>query len=281
MDEITLKTLLLDIRNGKATWQEQNQTELVDSMMEHIGSPDPELRDKLIYQGFYQLIHDEDLISEEKLVDLLTKALGDEYLFYEMGDVGTDHIFKRSFSVLLISIILGKDLEQSFIPLQLLERAKNELLLYLDLEQDLRGYISEKGWAHSVAHTADAIDELVKNPKINVEFFPSIFKGLANKALTFADVYIADEEERLLAPIMTMLEIGLSTEIVEGLFDKIPAFLQLQKKKIDKEKYVKLNANCKSFLKSFYIIISTNEKWTSIQQKITSCLDKIQINKHI
>lgn len=275
MDEITLKTLLLDIQNEESTWKEQNQSELIDAMMEHIGSPDSELRDKLIYQGFYQLIHDMDLISEEVLVDLLTKALGDKYLFFEIGDVGTDNIFKRSFSVLLIALILGKDLERSFIPLQLLDRARNELLLYLDLEQDLRGFIPEKGWAHSIAHTADAIDELVKNPKMDVKFFPSIFQGLANKSLTFADVYIADEDERLLAPIMTMLEIGLSSEIVEGLFDKIPGFLQSQKKKIDEEKYVKLNANCKSFLKSFYICTGSNEKYIEIQKQISRCLKQI------
>lgn len=275
MDELTLKTLILDIQNEKTTWQEQYQTELIDSMMEHIGSPDPELRDKLIYQGFSQLIQGEELITEEKLVDLLTTALGDEYLFYEIGDVGTDNIFKRSFSVLLIALILGKDLEKSFIPLQLLDRVRNELLLYLDLEQDLRGFVSEKGWAHSVAHTADAIDELVKNPKVDVEFFPPIFQGLANKALTFADVYIADEEERLLAPIMTMLKIGLSTEIVEELFDKIPAFLKLQKSKIDEEKYVKLNANCKSFLKSFYICVESSEKYIGFQKKISRCLKEL------
>ena len=275
MDEITLKTLLLDIQNGKTTWQEQNQTELIDSMMEHIGSPDSELRDKLIYRGFSQLIQDENLIPEEKLVDLLTKALGDEYLFYEIGDVGTDHIFKRSFSVLLITLILGKDLEHSFIPLQLLDRTRNELLLYLDLEQDLRGFVSEKGWAHSVAHTADAIDELVKNPKMDVKFFPSIFQGLANKALTFADVYIADEAERLLKPIMVMLEIGIATEIVDDLFDKIPSFLKLQKSKLEEEKYVKLNANCKSFLKSFYVCVGSSEKYIEFQKKISSCLKEL------
>ena len=275
MDELTLKTLILDIQNEKTTWQEQYQTELIDSMMEHIGSPDPELRDKLIYQGFSQLIQSEELMTEEKLVDLLTKALGDEYLFYEIGDVGTDNIFKRSFSVLLIALILGKDLEKSFIPLQLLDRVRNELLLYLDLEQDLRGFVSEKGWAHSVAHTADAIDELVKNPKVDVEFFPPIFQGLANKALTFADVYIADEEERLLTPIMTMLKIGLSTEIVEELFDKIPAFLKLQKSKIDEEKYVRLNANCKSFLKSFYICVESSEKCIGFQKRISKCLKEL------
>ncbi|HWI46783.1 MAG TPA: hypothetical protein VNU45_00995, partial [Rummeliibacillus sp.] len=69
--------------------------------------------------------------------------------------------------------------------------------------------------------------------------------------------------------------IGLPPEIVEELFTIIPSFLKQQKEKIDEEKYWRLYANCKSFLKSFYICTSTNEKWTLIQQRIGRCLDEI------
>ncbi|MGG0655210.1 DUF2785 domain-containing protein [Rummeliibacillus pycnus] len=275
MDEITLKKYLSDIQNGESTWNDYDQQEILDAMMECIGSPDPELRDELIYRQFSQIIDIDDQLSDDVLVDLLTRALGDEYLFYEIGDVETDHIFKRSYSVLLIALILSKDLEKSFISLPLLDKVRAELLLYLDLEQDLRGFIPEKGWAHSVAHTADAMNELVKNPKMDVNYFPALYQGLANKVFTFTDVYVTDEEERILSPIMSMLEIGLSSEIVEELFTKIPAFLIQQKNKINEEKYLKLYANCKSFLKSFYICTSSNEKWKSIQQRIGRCLDEI------
>lgn len=275
MEELTLKKILLDIQSGERTWKDQNKEELINAMLEHIGSPDSELREELIYREFGRLIHYDEQLTDEELVHLLEKSLSDEYLFYEIGEVGTDNIFKRSFSALLIALLLGKDLEKSFISLPLLDKVRDELLLYLDLEQDLRGYVPQKGWAHSVAHTAEAIDELVKNPKLNVQHFAAIYQALINKVFTSSNVYIADEDEHLLTPIMTMLEIGLPIEIVEGLFNKIPTFLKQQKEKIDEEKYWNLYANCKSFLKSFYITTSTNEKWTSIEQKITSCLDEI------
>ncbi len=274
MDEVTLKKQLLDIRSGEITRDDINQQELIDAMMEYIGSSDTELRENLIYREFSRLIHD-DYISDDSLVDLLNKALGDEFLFFEIGDVGTNNIFKRAHSVLLISAILAKDLERSFISLPLLDTVKNELLLYLDLEQDLRGYIPDKGWAYSIALTADAIDELVKNPKLNVQYYPAIYHALVNKVFTYADVYIADEDEHLLKPIMTMLEIGLPYEIVENLSTIVPKFLKQQKDKIDEEKYLKLHANCKSFLKSFYISTGSNEKYNSLQQPIKSCLAEI------
>jgi hypothetical protein len=45
------------------------------------------------------------------------------------------------------------------------------LIKYINLENDLRGYVPEKGSSHSIAHVADAFDELVKSPKINREIY--------------------------------------------------------------------------------------------------------------
>ena len=36
------------------------------------------------------------------------------------------------------------------------------MLRYLSEERDYRGYVPGRGWAHAVAHTADAVDELIK-----------------------------------------------------------------------------------------------------------------------
>lgn len=275
MDEQSLQSRLVDIQNGESSWQEQNVPKLVEAMLEHIGSPNPQLRDKLIYQGFDHLILKEALMTNETLVNLLTRALGDEFLFYEIGDVGTDHIFKRSFSVLLIALILKKDLEHSLIPSTLLDRIRNELLLYLDLEQDVRGFVPEKGWAHSIAHTADAIDELVKNPRLNAKYFPVIFQGLINKVFTFTDVYVAGEDERLLKPIMTMLDIGLPVETLDELFEKIPVYIKKQKVKLDEERFSKLYENCRNFLKSFYFYAGIDEKNAILQPKISDCLRQL------
>lgn len=275
MEEVVLKKALLDIQSGESTWKDQNKEKLICAMLDHIGSPDPELREKLIYHEFSQLIHYDEQLTDDELVRLLERALSDEYLFYEIGDVDTDHIFKRSFSASLIALLLRKDLERSFISPHLLDKVRDELLLYLDLEQDLRGFVPKKGWAYSVAHVAEAIDELVKSPTLNTQHFPTIYQALVNKAFTSSDIYVAGEEEYLLNPVMTMLKIGLPIEGVEELFQKIPPFLNKQKDKLDEEKYWRLYANCKSFLKSFYIIVSQSKGWTSLQKKINSCLEEI------
>ncbi|MEK4170901.1 MULTISPECIES: DUF2785 domain-containing protein [Lysinibacillus] len=63
-----------------------------------------------------------------------------------------------------------------------------------------------KGWAHSVAHVSDAIDELVKNPKMNGSAYVAMLHALWSFYLQPAYVFIHDEEERLLVPIFAMLE---------------------------------------------------------------------------
>lgn len=63
-----------------------------------------------------------------------------------------------------------------------------------------------KGWAHSVAHVSDAIDELVKNPKMNGSAYVAMLHALWFFYLQPAYVFIHDEEERLLVLIFAMLE---------------------------------------------------------------------------
>ena len=41
-----------------------------------------------------------------------------------------------------------------------------QVLEYVYLEEDVRGYVEGKGWAHSTAHAADALDALTYNTKI-------------------------------------------------------------------------------------------------------------------
>lgn len=274
MDEVMLKKYLTDLQQGKKEWNEVEESHLLDAMMQQMGAVDYELRDEQIYQAFSHRILD-NALTDETLVSLLTKALGDDFLFYEIGDRNTDHVFKRSYSAKLISLILRKDLERSFISRELLEKTQDELLLYLDLEQDLRGFVRDKGFAHSVANATDAIDELVQNPKLVVKHFPAIYQTLVNKALTTVEVYIAGEDEHLLKPIFTMLQIGLPIETVQESFEIIPEFLKKQQRKLEPAKYWILYANCNRFLKSFYYEARESEKWSALQQKAGHCLEKM------
>ncbi|MFE8697566.1 DUF2785 domain-containing protein [Cytobacillus sp. FJAT-53684] len=274
MNATELKTVLQELKNGSRNWEDVSKVTIVGSMIEHIGSTDSKLRDQLIYSLFYQLIIESNQIEHELLKDLLDACLN-EYLFKGIGENGTDTVFTRSFTTLLIALILGRDIEDNFLSQSMIYRIKDKLIHYINSEKDLRGYVADKGWAHSVAHVADTFDELVKNPKINKEFYREILHSLWNKIFISDSVYIHDEDERILIPILEMLNKGLEVSEIEILIQNIPIELSVRREQIVDEKYLFLLFNCKTFLKSFHMKIYRNSKFVSLQKSIEECLAEI------
>lgn len=271
MEAHQLKTILSELKTGERTWETEKKVVIMDSMMVHIGSPDGELRDKLIYSWFYQLIVEKSLLEHELLSELLEVALND-LLLKGIGENGTDTVFTRSFATLLIALILYRDNEDDFLTSNKILQVKDKLIEYINLEKDLRGYVTDKGWAHSIAHVADTFDELVKNKKVHKEYYGEMLSALWNKILVFNSVYIHEEEERILFPIFAMLERGLEIKDIEIMLQQIPNELKKQKSLIKEEEYWFLYANCKTFLKSFLIKVQKKPKLLPLQKSIENCL---------
>lgn len=278
LEESELKNVLKEIQNGQKNWDEENKVKIVKSMIKHIGSIDSELRDQLIYGSFYQLIIEKNIIEHVMLVEILDLSLGD-LLFKEIGENGTDTVFTRSFTSLLIALILYRDNKDNFLSKSMVYKIKNRLIDYINLENDLRGYVSIKGWAHSIAHVADAFDELVKSPKVNQEFYIVILKTLWNKIFVSTSVYIHDEEERIIIPILEMLNRGLDQKEIQILVQNVPIELKNQKKRIEEEQYWFLYSNCKTFLKSFYIKVKSNNNLILLRNSLEKCLSEISLYK--
>ncbi|MBU0941635.1 MAG: DUF2785 domain-containing protein [Bacteroidetes bacterium] len=266
----------MEIKSEGRTWEEESIVCIVKSMVEHIGSTDSELRDQLIYSSFYQLIIEKNKIEHELLNELLELCLSD-LLFKGIGENETDTVFTRSFTTLLIALILYRDNEDNFLSQEMVFKIKDILLDYINLEKDLRGYVSGKGWAHSVAHVTDAIDELVKSPKIDKKFHLKILKVLWSKVFVSTSVYIHDEDERILIPILEMVNNGLEQVEIETLIQNVPLELKIQKEQLEEEEYWFLYSNCKTFLKSFYIKVNKNCELVPLKKSIEKCLIEISL----
>lgn len=100
-----LKVILKEWQNEKGDLD--NLEEVIKEMLIHIGSVDGELRDSLIFSTFYQLIENNKL-SNSLMVKILDICLSEEYLFKGIGEQGTDTVFTRSFSSLVIALIVEK-----------------------------------------------------------------------------------------------------------------------------------------------------------------------------
>jgi len=272
MEALELKKILSELKCGERTWEDEQKVNIIEAMIEHIGSPDAELRDQLIYSWFYHLIVTKNLLEHELLTELLEIALND-LLLKGIGEKGTDTVFTRSFTTLLIALILSRDNEDDFLDQNMILRVKDKLIDYITLEKDLRGYVASKGWAHSIAHVADTFDELVKSKKVEIEHLEGMLNVLWNKVFVYNSVYIHEEDERILVPILEMLDRGLKVEEIELLLQQIPDVLNTYKSIIEEEEYWFLYANCKLFLKSLLIKVQKKPKLYTLQRSIENCLN--------
>lgn len=262
-----LKGILKDLQTGEKNWEKENEIFLINSMIEHIGSSDSELRDSLIYGTFCKLTRDKQL-DQQTLIDILNLCLSDKMLFKGIGECETDTVFTRSFTTLLIALILYRDNKEGFLSSNMVLEIKDKLIAYINLENDLRGFVPGKGWAHSVAHVADATDELVKNKNITQDLYLEILNPLWNKVFVSNTIYIHDEEERLLVPMLEMMNTGLKQEVIEDLLQNFLLELEKQKSQLEEENYWFLYANCKKFLKSFYLQVDKHTSLSSLQASI-------------
>ncbi|EIT84387.1 hypothetical protein A374_16413 [Fictibacillus macauensis ZFHKF-1] len=270
----SLNELDLKARLQTMDWQQAPVAELLPSMVAHIGSLDAELRDHLIYQGFVELLAYHDRIDPDTCVALLHHCL-DQSLMHGLGDENSDTVFTRSFTTLLIALLLYRDSQSDYLSDSLIAKTEKKLLYYFNKEQDVRGYVDQKGWAHSIAHGADALDELVQNPKCNQASYSAVLNAVWNKALTSATIYVDDEDERLLTPIFSMLTNGLPLQEIKDLLQATPQQLQQQKNNSTPEAYRRLYCNSKHFLKSFYVACSNYPTLKVLQKDIKECLQQL------
>ncbi len=272
--EDELKDRLQALEKGQATLKQENQEQLLHSMLAHIGSTNSELRDNLIYGSFYDWILEKNLLDHSRLTELLDFSLNN-LLCKGIEEHESDLVFTRTFTSLLLALILFRDHQDDFLSQHKLDDCKDKLLAYLAAEKDVRGYVTGKGWAHSVAHVSDAIDELVKNPKISKETYVDFLHALWNMILRNDYVFIHNEDERLLVPILTMLEHGLEQQEIIQLLQQIPITLMTQKSQLDLEHYRIILFNCKTLLKSFYIQTNGKPQYATLHQSIATCLSEL------
>ncbi|ACA41451.1 hypothetical protein P799_15075 [Lysinibacillus sphaericus CBAM5] len=240
---------------------------LLQEMMIHIGSTDAELRDHLIYRTFINLLSD-NLLSTQQLQFLFETATSDNSLYLHIGEAPTDSVFTRSFSALLIAGLLAKDAEMLVLKDDELQPFFKKIGRYLLLEQDTRGYVQDKGWAHSISHGADLAAMTIKHPKFDLQYAPSILHAL--KLATWkGTVYVNDEEERLINIVDALLQQNYSEkaliEFVEQAFDKFEMHLMTQGYN---ESFFSGRTCTLNFMKTLYFSLKMNNKAPQLQNTI-------------
>ncbi|WP_345788898.1 DUF2785 domain-containing protein [Filibacter tadaridae] len=242
-------------------------------MLLNIGSSDGHLRDKLIYQSFVKLIYSNQLNPNE-IQSLLETVTGESYLFHRIGESGTDSVFTRSFSVLVIAAIIEYDVQNKIVSPAIIQHTAKQAIRYMMEEKDTRGFIPQKGWAHAIAHGADALDALAKHPFIQKEDINQILCAIKHSLFLQVD-YLDEEEERLAIIIASLLEYqNVEEEVqlwIKELTEMVERSLYENKGSIDA---YHVQRTVKNFLKSVYVMLNSKEIGENVNNDIFKVLEK-------
>ncbi len=183
-----------------------NINEYLDLMLYYIGDKDPVLRDKLIYTTFYNWIVKIKYFEYDELLNILHIVLDKEHLFYNIGNKEDESVFVRSFSSLIVCLILNRHREDNFLDEKTLFYVKNSLITYYNEEKDLRGYVEGYGWAHSIAHGADGLYEITLLKECNEEMSIDILDSIKRKLLNGYYIFCHEEDERMICAVDTIFK---------------------------------------------------------------------------
>lgn len=245
-----------------------NIEELINDMLENIGSCDSELRDGLIYKILSRLILSRNIETPtvRKILDI---CLRDDYISKDIEDHESLSVFKRSFSILIIDVILEwnkstNELSKTDI-FTIFERISQ---IYIK-EDNIKGYYEEYGWAHTVAHSADAFADLILSSYIGMSEIRKVIELIRIKFSDSCYYFIDGEDERTSVVIKNILKKGCEYE--EVIITWVGEVLKYDDPMICPQSSI-IKGNIRNLLRSTYFNIENSK----IRRYIENALEAIK-----
>lgn len=274
MSEALIKEKLQALApNAFRVSEDDDLSTLIPDMLFHIGSTDYCLRDELIYSAFATWILDSHAMSQDQLHELLREVLGERHMFHGIGEQNTDSVFRRSFSVLLLPLFLITHRSQPFLSPVEIAQVREKLLGYLRDEKDRRGFVDGKGWAHAIAHAADALDDLAQCVEIDEADLREMLVAIRSVVSIRDAVYTHGEDERLVTATLAVMKRGLlsDSEIAQWIRDFADPVLGTD----SMPQGIMIRANVKNFLQSLYFRLHWEHMLEQFSAPIDQTLRKI------
>lgn len=248
-------------------------------MISNIGNPNANIREdnfdliaRLIISG---------KLDNHQMLQLLEHC---EFVLSSVNESDTEHlVLDRSFSALIIGIIVEYLEEHDQLPQDVYEKIINLAIDYMSKETDVRGYVQGIGWMHSVAHGSDLLATCVRSKYYSGDCVKVILKVIAKKLCqlnTDLSCYIDDEDERQAFIIEALLEKGLTDQELSNWISEL--FVKVNQTDLNQSEeiylsYFRIRKNIKDFLKTLYFRLIFNQKCQVTQDKIEEILNKLYL----
>jgi len=177
---------------------------LTEELFSFIGSTDSELRDTIGLEVFYNWLT-LGLFSVDDLSGFITRLIAN--LQKGIGETESDFVFLRSFSALWLTLIVNYDNETPVLEEEDITPILEAALAYFVAENDLRGYVAMKGWAHAIAHASDLLGALANSLHTDANDHINILNCIASKLKDSAHWnYLYNEDSRIARSITGIFE---------------------------------------------------------------------------
>ena len=239
--------------DGLAVPSDRPLADLTAELTRMLGSPDPAQRDGTAYPTLATWV-------DRGVYDDLLGGLGDGMaagLRVGIGESDTDSVFRRSFSSLVLAECIARDNGRPLLPGGKILEWGDRLSTWLLREKDLRGFVPGKGWAHAVAHGADALGTLAMSPHVATPELTVILDVIADRLVLPVDaLFTAGEPDRLaMATMQVLRRNAVPLRVLEPWINRVAAAASIRGSYDDRDPYL-IGGNSESFLRALYLQLS-------------------------
>lgn len=179
-------------------------------MMAHIGDPDPQVRDDLVYGAWCDCLESSRIDVRQK-TEVLHDLLDGGYLCVGLKEGDAQSVLTRSYTALFLAALLEDTLKTPWMAAEDQERLMRQTFCWLMQEEDVRGWDEQLGWVHAFAHGADLLAAIVPLEICDEKACADILEILQS-ALSSEKVFLWGEEDRLSRVLIRMFQRGKLSE---------------------------------------------------------------------
>ena len=243
--------------DGLAVPSDRPLDDLTAELTRMLGDPDPALRDGTAYPTLSAWI-------DRGVYDDLLAGLGDGMamgLRVGLGEQGTDTIFRRSLSALVLGECIGRDNRRPLLPGGKILEWGDRIATWLLRERDLRGFVPGRGWAHAVAHGADTLATLANSPHLAQPELTVILDVIADRVLLPVDrLFTNGEPDRLAFATMSVLRRNVvPLRVLEPWIRRLAAAAGTRASYDGRDPYL-LGGNAEAFLRALYLQLAMGSR---------------------
>lgn len=239
------------VAEGHRVPEDHDLAELTAELTTMLGAVNPDQRDGIAYPTLAAWV-------TAGVYDDLLQGLGDGMasgLAVGLCLEADDTVFRRAFSVLVLAECIGRDTLAHLVPTDTVLRWGDQIASWYVRERDLRAFVPGKGWAHAIAHGADALGALADSDAVGRLELTVVLDVLADRLLHPSDHRLVHgEADRLAAATMRVLRRDLvGLEVLEPWIARLADNARPQSPPAPAQEPDPMRDNVQSFLRALHL----------------------------